>query len=79
MNDEICVNAVINGQPLLLKIKQLFGKVGKLSCILRSGVIKKVSEELFWSLNVTEIKVDDISADQYSYFKRAEPIIRFLD
>jgi len=80
MKDEICVNAVLNGQQLLLKVKQLFGKVGKLTCILRSGVIKKVNDKLFWSLNVTEIKVDDISADQYNYFKCAEPIsIRFLD
>jgi len=70
MNDEICVNTVLNGQPLLLKVKQLFGKVGKLTCILRSGVIKKVNEELFWSLNVAEIKVDDISPDQYIYFKQ---------
>jgi len=28
---------------------------------------------------VTEIKVDDIPQDQITYFKRAEPIIRFLD
>jgi len=78
MEDEICVNAVVNGQPVLLNVQQLYGKVGKLTCVLRSGVIKKVNEDLFWSLNVTEIKLDDASPDEYNYFKRSEPIIKFL-
>lgn len=77
MDNALCVNALVNGEPELVPVEKLFGRVGKLSAVLRSGPVKKSKGDLFWSLSVTQIKIDDIPADQIGYYKRAEPLIRF--
>ena len=73
-----CVNALVNGKPELLPVKNLCGKICKLTAILRSGSIKKVNNEHFWSLAVTELKIDDIADEQIGYFKHKETHLNIL-
>lgn len=79
MDDELCVNAIVNGEKELFPVSNLFNRIAKMSAVLRSGLIKKSKNDLFWSLTVNEIKIQDVPIDQVPYFKRTEPNVRFLD
>lgn len=78
VEDVLCVNALVNGSPELLPVSTLFNKVCKLKVVLRSGAIKKSKGEWLWSLNVHELKIDDVGKDELGYFRRTEPKIKFF-
>ncbi|KAF6040090.1 hypothetical protein EB796_001613 [Bugula neritina] len=78
VDNEMCVNALVNNKAMLLPVKDLFGRVSKLTAVLQSGNIKKVNDEWLWSLTVKEIKLDDVKDGEMAYFKRTEPQIKFL-
>ncbi|KAF6016610.1 hypothetical protein EB796_025083 [Bugula neritina] len=78
IDNEICVNALVNNKAMLIPVKDLFGRVSKLTAVLQSGKIKRVNDDWLWLLTVKEIKLDDVEDGKMAYFKRTEPQIKFL-
>lgn len=72
-----CINAVRNGQPVLLPIEQLERNTWQFTAFLRSGGIKKsnkIKDETLWSLTIVELVLQKPRPESINCNK---PLIRF--
>jgi len=78
MEDKACVNARVNGKPVLLMVEELEKMCMRLTAVLRSGPIRMYKNEHVWSLNISEIQLDDLGPNEKGYFKVNKPNLKFL-